>query len=86
MGKMLGAMGEQDIRLKDLSKAGASAESQAPPRIGDEVVAVFAGITMPCRIVWVVGQRFGMAFHTQVGQSDIETLTAGRTLSAGTGD
>jgi hypothetical protein len=72
--KLLTATGELDVRLRDLSPAGALAIATKPPREGDEVVIVCGAAVLPAGVAWVVGRRFGLEFRHELHADDVATL------------
>lgn len=79
--KLLTAIGELDVRLRDLSCAGALAETQNPPREGSEVVLVCGGTVVPARVAWVIGRRLGLDFHHPIAEEQVAAQVGLRKLT-----
>jgi PilZ domain len=72
--KLLTATGELDVRLRDLSPAGALAEAAKPPPAGSEVVVVCGSAVAAAGVVWVIGRRFGLEFRQLLSAEDVAVL------------
>lgn len=72
--KLLAATGEIDVRLRDLSPAGALAEAVKPPPEGSEVVVVCGSAVVAAGIAWVIGRRFGLEFRQPLSSEDVALL------------
>src|SRR5688572_12162062 len=69
------------VRLLDLSRSGALAESRLPPVAGSAVTVVGDRLEVAARVVWVRGSRFGLAFVTPIGAMEM-FLHLGRSREA----
>jgi hypothetical protein len=69
--KLLAAGGELDVRLRDLSRAGALGEAERPPAEQSQVVLVYGTAVVPAIVAWVVGKRFGLEFDVLLGGDDL---------------
>ncbi len=77
---LLTATGQIDIRLRDLSNAGALAEAAQAPAEGSDVVVAFGNAAVPATVAWVVGKRFGLLFQILLSDEDVAAYAAGRRL------
>lgn len=68
--------GEQTraVRLRDLSRGGALAETPAPPLAGDTVVLRVERLSVEARVAWTRGARFGLAFEAPIRATDLLVL------------
>jgi hypothetical protein len=78
---LLTATGQIDIRLRDLSNAGALAEAAQAPAEGSDVVVAFGGAALPATVAWVVGRRFGLLFQILLSDEEVATYSAARRLA-----
>ena len=74
-GMLLGATGETEVRLRDLSCSGALGETAKPPAEGSEIVLVSHGLVVPAKVAWVTGRRFGLDFQHPIGAEDVALLS-----------
>ncbi|HKT15886.1 MAG TPA: PilZ domain-containing protein [Allosphingosinicella sp.] len=77
-GVLLGATGETEVRLRDLSCSGALGETAKPPAEGSEVVLASHGMVVPAKIAWVIGRRFGLDFQHPISAEDVALLSGAR--------
>ena len=82
-GVLLGATGETEVRLRDLSCSGARGETAKPPAEGSEVVLASHGIVVPAKIAWVIGRRFGLTFQHPISAEDVALLSGTQRLGGG---
>jgi hypothetical protein len=73
--KLVGAAGEQLIRLRNVSAGGLMADCSVPPAVGELVQAEFSGQHIPASVVWIREQTIGLKFDSDV---DLGELLAGR--------
>lgn len=73
--KLSGGMGEQFIRLRNVSAGGLMAECNRPPAIGEQVEVEFSGQRIPANCVWIRQDLIGLKFD---GGVDLGELLAGR--------
>lgn len=73
--KLTGALGDQLIRLRNVSAGGLMAECSQPPAVGERVEVEFSGQTIPAALVWVRDDLIGLKFDQDV---DLGELLAGR--------
>jgi hypothetical protein len=59
------------IRLIDLSRNGAMAETGRPPPAGTRVRLAGERLDVPAYIAWVKGGRFGLAFDTPIRATEL---------------
>lgn len=78
---LLTATGQLDIRLRDLSNAGALAEASQAPAEGSDVVVAFGGAALPATVAWVVGRRFGLLFQILLSDEEVAAYSAARQLA-----
>jgi hypothetical protein len=77
---LLTATGAIEIRLRDLSNAGALGEASKAPAEGSDVVVAFGGMALPATVAWVVGRRFGLLFQSVLGDDDVAAHSAARRI------
>lgn len=58
------AAGSMDVRIRDISKAGALLESEATPKSGETIQVSCGRTTLPARVAWVERGWFGVEFET----------------------
>ena len=75
-GKLLTATGEMEVRLRDLSSAGALGETTRPPAEGSEVVLACGSAVVPAGVSWVVGHRFGLEFRQPLSDEVVAMLAS----------
>lgn len=63
--------GATRCRLRDLSRSGASLESDALLRSGDRVTFIRAALKVTGDVVWARGKRFGMRFDDPIRATDL---------------
>lgn len=70
--KLQGLSGQIDARLLDLSRHGAllASSSDAPP-VGSEVAIVRGALSVPGRVAWAAGGRFGIEFHSSLDKEGL---------------
>ncbi|WP_300974634.1 PilZ domain-containing protein [Sphingomonas sp. LHG3406-1] len=73
--KMTGALGEQLIRIRNMSAGGVMADCSRCPPVGEEVKVEFNGQSIPSTIVWIREGLIGLKFDQNV---DLGELFAGR--------
>lgn len=76
--RLLTAMGELDIRLRDLSRAGALGEAPRPPVRGSSGVVLFGDCAVPALVAWVAGRRFGLEFEQLIGEDQLAAFHSAR--------
>lgn len=69
--RMRVALGEIDVRLRDLSEKGALIECQEPVHVGDEVVFIRGDTVVPARVAWTAGSRVGLEFLRMIDESEV---------------
>jgi PilZ domain len=75
---LLTATGQLEIRVRDLSNAGALAEAPKAPAEGSDVVVAFGGAALPATVAWVVGRRFGLLFQIVLSDEEVAAYAAAR--------
>lgn len=73
--------GEEDVRLRDLSRKGALIECDTPPAPGTELVFARGDTVVPARVAWSGGRRAGLEFHDMIDESEVLAHT-GRPAAA----
>jgi hypothetical protein len=73
--KMTGAMGEQLIRIRNMSAGGLMADCSRCPPVGETVQVEFSGQSIPSTVVWIREGLIGLKFDQGV---DLGELFAGR--------
>lgn len=73
--KMSGAVGEQLIRIRNLSAGGLMADCSRCPPVGDPVKVEFTSQSIPASVVWIRDGLIGLKFDQNV---DLGELLAGR--------
>lgn len=73
--KMSGAVGEQLIRIRNLSAGGLMADCSRCPPVGDPVTVEFTSQSIPASVVWIRDGLIGLKFDQNV---DLGELLAGR--------
>lgn len=74
--KIRTATGEEDVRLRDLSRKGALIECDAPPPMGSEVVFFRGSTVVPARVAWSAGRRAGLEFFEMIDESEVLAHTS----------
>lgn len=59
------------LRLLDLSRGGALAETSHPPAPGTRATLSRERLAVTARVVWVRGARFGLAFETPISATEL---------------
>jgi hypothetical protein len=80
-GMLLGAAGEMQVRLRDVSESGALAEAKKAPAKGSEVVLACGGLVVPASIAWAIGRCFGLEFQQPITPAEVAALSGDRRLS-----
>lgn len=73
--KLSSGMGDQFIRLRNVSAGGLMAECNQPPPVGEQVEVEFSGQRIPSTVVWTREELIGLKFD---GGVDLGELLAGR--------
>ncbi|HVM38239.1 MAG TPA: PilZ domain-containing protein [Sphingomicrobium sp.] len=73
--KLVGASGEQLIRIRNISAGGLMAEASQPLTIGEEVAVELSSEKIPATVVWTRDETIGVKFDQNV---DLGELLAGR--------
>jgi hypothetical protein len=73
--KLSSGVGEQLIRLRNVSAGGLMAECNQPPAVGERVEVEFSGQRIPASVVWTREDTIGLKFDQTV---DLGELLAGR--------
>lgn len=73
--KLSGALGEQLVRLRNVSAGGLMAECSQPPPVGERVEVEFSGQKIPSAVVWIREGLVGLKFDQDV---DLGEMLAGR--------
>jgi hypothetical protein len=73
--KLAGGLGDQLIRLRNVSAGGLMAECNQPPPVGEQVEVEFSGQRIPASVVWTREDTIGLKFDQTV---DLGELLAGR--------
>ena len=73
--KLSSGIGEQLIRLRNVSAGGLMAECNQPPAIGERAEVEFSGQRIPASVVWTREDTLGLKFDQNV---DLGELLAGR--------
>ncbi|GAA4041645.1 hypothetical protein GCM10022281_23400 [Sphingomonas rosea] len=73
--KLTGRLGEQLIRIRNMSAGGVMADCARCPPVGDEVKLEFNGQSIPASVVWIRDGLIGLKFDQGV---DLGELLAGR--------
>jgi hypothetical protein len=63
--------GNMAVRLIDLSRSGAAAETAAPPPTGAGVTLRLGELVAAGRVLWVDGRRFGIGFDKRIRATDV---------------
>ena len=74
--RMTSASGDSRVHLINVSLTGALAHQAAPPSRGTPVGIDVEGRTVAGRVVWVDGQRFGIAFAERLTDRTLRQLFA----------
>lgn len=73
--KLASGLGDQLIRLRNVSAGGLMAECNQPPAVGEQVEVEFSGQRIPASVVWTREDTVGLKFDQTV---DLGELLAGR--------
>lgn len=73
--------GEEDVRLRDLSRKGALIECESPPAPDSELVFARGDTVVPARVAWSAGRRAGLEFLQMIEESEVLAHT-GRPAAA----
>ena len=73
--KLVGAQGEQLIRVRNVSAGGLMAETPHPPQVGEAVELELSSQKIPSTVVWIREGTVGVKFDQNV---DLGELLAGR--------
>lgn len=73
--KLSSALGEQLVRLRNVSAGGLMAECTQPPLVGEQVEVEFSSQRIPSSVVWTREGLMGLKFDSGV---DLGELLAGR--------
>ena len=63
LGESLAA--RQQVRIRDISEGGAKVQGRSPG-VGARVTIMRGETEIPARVVWTMGQHFGVAFDEQI--------------------
>lgn len=69
--KIRTAAGEEDVRLRDLSRKGALIECDVPPPKGSEVIFARGTTVVPAQVAWAAGRRAGLEFLQMIDESEV---------------
>lgn len=69
--KIRTAFGEEDVRLRDLSRKGALIECANPPARDSEVVFSRGSTVVQARVAWTAGTRCGLEFLTMIDEAEV---------------
>ena len=69
--KLRTAFGEEDVRLRDLSRKGALIECPNPPSRDSEVVFSRGSTVVPARVAWSAGTRCGLEFLEMIDEAEV---------------
>lgn len=64
------ADGTHQVKIRDLSAAGAQIEISVPLEVGSGVTLVRGSLRVLCRVTWCVGRRCGLQFTSPISVSD----------------
>ena len=84
---MLAAMlysvhGESSAVLLDLSRGGAMLSATPPLPPGCKLLLVRQGLETDATVMWVEGNRFGIAFDQMLTEAHVELLASSRAMAA----
>ena len=70
-GKLQTPFGDNDARLRDISRKGALVECAKVPPVGCEVVFSRGTTVVPARVAWTAAGRIGLEFHYPIDENEV---------------
>jgi hypothetical protein len=76
--RLEGAVGQQEVHIRDLSSEGALIEASSPPSVGEEVKLSYGDACIKAKVAWSDGSTFGVEFAEPLTGTILAVATENR--------